>query len=29
MVIDHNGEITDTRSIILSGWCWLTEAPVS
>ena len=29
MVIDHDGEITDARHIILSGWCWLTEAPVS
>ena len=29
MVIDHNGEITDARHIIVSNWCWLTEAPVS
>ena len=23
------GEVTNTRRIVVSNWCWLTEAPVS
>ena len=25
MVTNHNGEVTNTRRIVFSNWCWLTD----
>ena len=29
MVTNDNSEVTNTQRIVVSNWCWLTEAPVS
>ena len=29
IVIDHDGEVTNTQRIVVSNWCRFTKAPVS